>query len=132
MPDVPLSYRFELTNAAGAVVENILVPSGAGTTSRTVTADLDSEAPYQWRVRPEYQGTAGPWSARASFVSPPSEGYIKGAELYDPLTNGRTIGHHRRPGDVHPGRRREARNLRQPHRLRAWRSRWRMGSCRRS
>jgi len=92
MPDVPLSYRFELTNAAGAVVENILVPAGAGTTSREVTADLDSEAPYQWRVRPEYQGTAGPWSARASFVSPPSEGYIKGPELYDPLTNGRTIG----------------------------------------
>ena len=68
------------------------MPAGAGTTSRTVTADLDSEAPYQWRVRPEYQGTAGPWSARAAFVSPPSEGYIKGGELYDPLINGKTIG----------------------------------------
>jgi hypothetical protein len=92
MPDVPLSYRFELTNAAGAIVENILVPAGSGTTSRTVTADLDSEAPYEWRVRSEYDGTPGPWSARASFISPISEGYIKGWELYDPLTNGKTIG----------------------------------------
>lgn len=89
---VPLSYRFELTNAAGAVVEDVVVPGGAGSTSRQVTADLDSEAPYQWRCRPEYQGTAGPWTARASFVSPPSEGYLKGAELYDPLMNGKTIG----------------------------------------
>jgi hypothetical protein len=89
---VPLTYRFELTNAAGAVVEDVVVPGGAGSTSRTVTADLDSEAPYQWRCRPEYQGTAGPWTARAAFVSPPSEGYLKGAELYDPLVNGKTVG----------------------------------------
>jgi hypothetical protein len=92
MPEVPLSYRFELTNAAGATVENVLVAGGSGTTSRIVTADLDSEAPYQWRVRPEYQGTAGPWSARVSFVSPASNGYLRGGELYDPLINGKTIG----------------------------------------
>jgi hypothetical protein len=93
-PDVVLAYRFELTNAAGAVVENVLVAAGSGTTSRTVAADLDSEVPYQWRVRPEHQatGTAGPWSARATFLSPPSVGYMKGAELYDPIMNGTTIG----------------------------------------
>jgi hypothetical protein len=89
---VPLTYRFEVTNAAGAVVEDVVVAGGAGSTSHTVTNTLDSEAPYQWRVRPEYQGTAGPWSARAAFISPPSEGYLKGAELYDPLMNGKTIG----------------------------------------
>jgi hypothetical protein len=92
VPDQPLSYRFELTNAAGAVVENVVVPSGSGTTSRTVAADLDSEVPHQWRVRPEYQGTPGPWSAVATFVSPASTGYLRGGELYDPLINGKTIG----------------------------------------
>ena len=92
-PGVPLSYRFELTNAAGAVVESVLLASGAGaTTSRTVAAQLDNEATYQWRVRPEYQGIAGPWSARAAFISPASEGYLRGGELYDPLINGKTVG----------------------------------------
>jgi hypothetical protein len=68
------------------------VPSGNGSTSFAVTADLENEAPYQWRVRAEYQGTAGPWSAKAAFVAPVSEGYIRGSELYDPLINGKTVG----------------------------------------
>jgi hypothetical protein len=89
---VPLSYRFELTNAAGAVVENVLVAGGSGTTSRTVAADLDSESPYTWRARAEFQGTAGPWTGSATFISPASVGYLRGGELYDPLINGKTIG----------------------------------------
>ena len=93
LPNTPLSYRFEVTNAAGAVIENAVVAGRRGHRRLTrSTAELDSEAPYQWRVRPEYQGTAGPWSARAAFVSPPSKGYLRGGELYDPLTNGKTIG----------------------------------------
>jgi hypothetical protein len=89
---VPLSYRFELTNASGAVVENVVVAGGAGATSRVVAADLDSEAAYTWRARAEYQGAAGPWSGSATFVSPVGEGYIRGGELYDPLINGKTVG----------------------------------------
>jgi hypothetical protein len=92
VPDVPFSYRFELSNPAGAVVENVLVAGGAGTTSRTVAADLDSEVPYTWRVRAEYQGNAGPWTGSATFISPTSQGYIRGPELYDPLINGKTVG----------------------------------------
>src|SRR4030095_15278462 len=65
---------------------------GAGTTSHTIAAELESEQNYQWRARPEYQGTAGPWAARQAFVSPQSRGYLRGGELYDPLTNGKTIG----------------------------------------
>jgi hypothetical protein len=89
---VTLSYRFEVTNAAGVAVETTLVPAGAGTTSRTVAATLDGAVTYQWRARPEYQGTAGPWSARQSFVAPVNEGYVRGNELYDPLINGKTVG----------------------------------------
>jgi len=92
LSNIALQYRFEVTNAAGAVVENALVNGGSGTTSRTVAATLDGDATYSWRVRPEYQGTAGPWSARFSFIAPQTTGYLRGAELYDPLTNGTTIG----------------------------------------
>jgi hypothetical protein len=89
---VSLSYRFELSNAAGAVVENVLVAGGSGTTSRTVAADLDSEATYTWRARAEFEGAAGPWTGSATFISPASVGYLRGAELYDPLINGKTVG----------------------------------------
>ena len=92
LPNTPLTYRFEVTNAAGAVIENAVVAGGAGTTSHTIAAELESEQNYQWRARPEYQGTAGPWAARQAFVSPQSQGYLRGGELYDPLTNGKTIG----------------------------------------
>lgn len=89
---VTLSYRFEVTNAAGAVVETAPVPAGAGTTSRTVAAPLDGTVTYQWRARPEYQGIAGPWSARQSFVAPQNVGFLHANELYDPLINGKTVG----------------------------------------
>jgi hypothetical protein len=92
LPNTPLSYRFEVINAAGAVIESVVVAGGSGTTSHTIAAELESEANYQWRARPELQGTAGPWSAMAAFVSPQSQGYLRGGELYDPLTNGKTIG----------------------------------------
>ena len=102
-PEVALSYRFELSNAANAIVESVVVPGGAGSTSRTVAADLDSEATYSWRVRPEYQGTAGPWSVRAVFISPASNGYLRGGELYDPLINGKTVGNIVGPVTFIPG-----------------------------
>ena len=103
VPDVPFSYRFELSNPAGAIVENVLVAGGAGTTSRTVAADLDSEVPYTWRVRAEYQGNAGPWTGSATFISPASQGYLRGGELYDPLINGKTVGNIVGPVTFIPG-----------------------------
>ena len=102
-PDVPLSYRFELTNAAGAVVEDVVVEGGAGSTVRTVTTTLEGEQMYQWRARAEYQGVAGPWSGRQAFISPQSEGYIRGNELYDPLINGKTVGEIHGPVQFIPG-----------------------------
>jgi hypothetical protein len=91
--DTPaLTYRFELYNAAGTIVYTApSVSSGSGTTSHRVpdTVTLDAEQPYTWRARAEFQGLIGPWlSPRASFVSPPNRGYIRGNELYDPLLDG--------------------------------------------
>jgi hypothetical protein len=101
--NVPLSYRFELTNAAGAIVEDVVVDGGSGTTVRTVTTELEGEKMYQWRARAEYQGVGGPWSAVQSFISPQSEGYIRGNELYDPLINGKTVGEIHGPVQFIPG-----------------------------
>jgi hypothetical protein len=100
---VPLSYRIEVTNAAGANVETAVVAGGTNATSRPVTAALDGEQAYQWRVRAEYQGNAGPWSAVQSFVAPVNDGYIRGNELYDPLINGKTIGEVHGPVTFIPG-----------------------------
>lgn len=92
---VPLTYRFEIYNSAGARVYQspaVLEGSGGKTSHEVVSADLEEDKTYQWQVRAEYLGMAGPWSARASFVAPNAGGYIRGNEVYDPLINGRSIG----------------------------------------
>ncbi len=87
-PPGPLSYRFQVFNEIGAQIQD----SGpVSTPSFTVTASMDFKKRHTWRVRPEFQGAAGPWSAAASFVSPEG-GYIRGNEVFDPLYNGITFG----------------------------------------
>ena len=86
------SYRFEVSSTDGAVVESALAPSGTTTTSHTVTAPLIGNQTYQWRARPESQGTAGPWAGLTSFVAPPNDGYNLPGALFDPLVNGKTVG----------------------------------------
>jgi hypothetical protein len=62
-----LQYRFQVFNDASALV----VDSGLmASPSFTVTTTLTPLKRYTWRVRAEYQGTAGPWSATASFTTP--------------------------------------------------------------
>jgi len=79
---VPLQYRFQVMNAAGTIVAQALVPS----TSWTVAATLAPNATHTWRVRSEYLGEAGPWSATLSFIT------VDPAIINDPLTNGTTTG----------------------------------------
>jgi hypothetical protein len=102
---LPLSYRFEVYNAAGArVYQSALVPSGAGgTTAHIVTTPLEGEQTYQWQSRAEYDGAAGPWGPRAAFFLEATNGYIRGNELYDPLINGQTIGQIHGPVTFIPG-----------------------------
>jgi hypothetical protein len=101
---VPLTYRFEIYNSANAkVYSSPLVNAGGTTTSHVVTATLEGEKTYTWQARAEYQGAVGPFSARATFVTPTSEGYIKGNELYDVLANGKTVGTINGPTEFVPG-----------------------------
>jgi hypothetical protein len=92
---VQLTYRFRVFNAVGAIITNVVVPSGSGTTtSYNVTAPLDGEQIYTWDARAEYSGTFTAYTSRsnARFETPASTGYIKANEVYDPLINGKTVG----------------------------------------
>jgi len=91
--NIPLAYQFEVLTPAGQLVYvSPLVPQGATTTSHVVGINLDGEAPYLWQARAVYQGIAGPVNNRSSFFAPPTDGFLKASELYDPLINGKTVG----------------------------------------
>jgi hypothetical protein len=101
---VQFTYRFQVFNAANVLVYQSLVGSGVGTTSHTITAQLEGDQGYSWQARVEFQGEAGPWSERQAFIAPQTGGYIRGNELYDPLINGKTIGTGHGPLTFIPGR----------------------------
>lgn len=84
-----LNYRFEIFNAAKSKVcdSGLVAPSGSTVSFTPSNCTLDFDANHTWRVRAEFQGAVGPWSPDASFRSPVG-GFIKGNELFDPLTNG--------------------------------------------
>jgi hypothetical protein len=79
---IALQYRFEVRTTANVLVQDALV----GTTSWQITATLLPKTRYTWRVRPEFQGEAGPWSGVGSFIT------LDPLIIDDPLTNGRTVG----------------------------------------
>jgi hypothetical protein len=82
-----LQYRFEIFNPAGALVDSAVM----GGPSYKIAGTLDMDTRHSWRVRAEYQGAFGPWSAPASFLTPEG-GFLRSNELYDPLINGKTVG----------------------------------------
>ena len=79
-------YHFQLLNPNGTVLDQFTL---AGT-NWTPTAQLAFDTRYTWQVRAEADGAAGPWSAPASFISP-NGGFIRGQQVFDPLTNGKTV-----------------------------------------
>jgi hypothetical protein len=91
----PISYEFEVFNASNQRVYTSGVTGGVGAgpdaVSHGVSASLEFDQPYTWRVRGVFQGAVGPWSASASFRAP-AGGFIRGNEVFDPLTNGKTVG----------------------------------------
>jgi len=100
----PPSYEFEIYNAGNQrVYSSGAVPAGGGdSVSHAVQGDLEFDQPHTWRVRAVYQGAVGPWSSAAAFRTP-SGGYIHASEIFDPLTNGRTVGTPAGPTQFIPG-----------------------------
>jgi len=64
---VVAQYRFSVLGDNGAVVEDSGLVSSL---TWTVPVVLTPKATYSWRVRAEYQGLLGPWSAAAAFSTP--------------------------------------------------------------
>ena len=103
--NAPITYRFQVFNPGGQLVADGqgIVP-GATTTGYNIgTGNLEGDQPYTWWARVEYQGEAGPWSTKWSFIAPSNDGYIRGNELYDPLVNGKSVGNIAGPTTFIPG-----------------------------
>ncbi len=94
------TYRVQLLNAANALLEE---RTGTGL-SYAMSSLFGVDTLYNWRVRAELAGAFGPWSATGSFRSLDKQlGYIRGNELYDPLTEGITVGRVHGPVTWVPG-----------------------------
>ena len=88
----PVTYELEVRNPQGTLVVGPKIPAASGaTTSFTITQQLAFDTLYTWRVRATFGNAFGPWSAIRTFRTMPA-GYIQGNEVFDPLTNGRTVG----------------------------------------
>ena len=95
-----LTYRFEVRSGSTVVASGTAAGSGASVSF--TPANLEPDTTFTWRVRAEAQGGFGPWSSDASFRSPVGA-YIKGNEVRDPLTIGKTVGEIRGPVQFIPG-----------------------------
>ena len=101
---LPLVYQFQIADNSGSVISactQTVSPSGS-TVSYVPSCGLDFEVTYKWKVRARMGNDVGPWSAEATFKTP-SGGYIKGNEVFDPLTNGKTAGEPSGPVQFIPG-----------------------------
>jgi hypothetical protein len=90
----PLSYEFEIKNQGGTTVcSSGVVGGGSGSSVQwqPSNCNLTFNQPHTWRVRAALNNTRGPWSSNATFLAP-TGGYIRAQEIFDPLTNGTTVG----------------------------------------
>jgi hypothetical protein len=88
------AYHFQVSHNADftvLVVEAQGIAEGPVSTSWTVSPPLQPNTIYWWRARLIQGSDIGPWSDRSHFKSR-LEGYSRPGELFDPLTNGATVG----------------------------------------
>jgi hypothetical protein len=81
-----LAGPYRLVSAQAGIAEG-----GDGKTSFEVPAELQPTTRFYWRARARQGTTDGPWSDVATFRTR-VQGYIRANEVYDPLTNGQTVG----------------------------------------
>jgi len=93
--DFSPSYQFQIRSGSTVVYDSGVVGgagSGPNNVSHTPAASsMQPETTYTWRARAVHQGAVGSWSSDATFRSPVGA-YIRGSEIRDPLTIGRTVG----------------------------------------
>jgi hypothetical protein len=66
-PAVAPLYRIQLLDGGGNVIGDRIAEQGAGSTTYASDVNLANDTNYQWRVRAEFEGQPGPWSAVAAF-----------------------------------------------------------------
>jgi hypothetical protein len=90
-----LLYQLQIRSGSNTVYDSQAAGVSLGANGNTVTlqpaTSLTPDTNYTWRIRALYQGAFGPWSSDATFKAPVG-GYIRGAELFDPLVGRRTVG----------------------------------------
>jgi hypothetical protein len=97
--DITPSYQFQVRSGSTVVYDSGVTPgvaSGNNVTHTAPSSALNPDTDYTWRVRAVHQGQNGSWSSDASFKSPVGA-FIRGNEVRDPLTIGRTVGEIRGP-----------------------------------
>lgn len=97
--DVALTYQFQVRSGSTVVYDSGMAAgtvSGNNVTHVVPGSALNPDTDYTWRVRATYQDAFGSWSSDASFKSPIGA-YLRGNEVRDPLTIGRTVGEIRGP-----------------------------------
>jgi hypothetical protein len=86
--DTTFAYRFQILLGG-----NVLREFRTSSSTEWTIPDLDNNVTYSWHARAEKGAYFGPWSSTFTFRTPDvPQGYIKGGELYDPLTAGTTVG----------------------------------------
>jgi hypothetical protein len=90
-PDFAPASASSVARYHRVVVSQSGVAEGPNDASFTVAVDLQPTTRFYWRARARQGTVDGPWSTVATFRTK-VEGYNRAGELYDPLTNGTTIG----------------------------------------
>jgi hypothetical protein len=89
------TYEFQLATSdsfASIALTRSGIPEGSGgRTSFTPDADLQSTTRYFWRARVAQGSSTSDWSPIGRFRTR-VVGYNNAGELFDPLTNGETVG----------------------------------------
>jgi hypothetical protein len=97
--DISPSYQFQVRSGS-TVVYDSGVTGGGGSGNNVVhtvpSSALSTDTDYTWRLRAVLQGQNSSWSADGAFRSAVGA-FIRGSEVRDPLTIGRTVGEIRGP-----------------------------------
>ena len=97
--DIAPSYQFQVRSGSTMVYDSGViggVGSGNNVTHTVPTSALANDTDYTWRIRAVFQGQNGSWSSDGAFKSPVGA-FMRGNEVRDPLTIGRTVGEIRGP-----------------------------------
>ena len=89
------TYEFQISDRSDftslLLTQGGIAEGGAGTTSFTPASDLQASTRMYWRARAAQGSTTSAWSSTAQFRTRVT-GFNRPGELFDPLTNGETIG----------------------------------------